>query len=105
MHADIKQQWLKEMRSNEYTKCKGALRKGEKEFCPLGLLANIFNPQGWLIVKNSHLEYTYMGEYSYLPTAVAIEVDLQVPQSIIVHLSDNEDKSFAEIADFVEERA
>jgi hypothetical protein len=40
-----------------------------------------------------------------LPTAVAIEVDLQVPQSIIVHLSDNEDKSFAEIADFIEERA
>lgn len=45
MNADVKTKWLEALKSGEYTKCTGQLRKrspkGEWLYCALGVLADI----------------------------------------------------------------
>jgi len=47
MKAEVKERWLQDLRSGEFKQGKGVLRTKSDEFCCLGVLCNIIDPNAW----------------------------------------------------------
>lgn len=47
MEKELKDQWVAALRSGDIVQGHGVLRSENDEFCCLGVLANIVNPNGW----------------------------------------------------------
>jgi hypothetical protein len=107
MDQELKTRWTTALRSGEYAQGYGALRKPAEEegrpdeFCCLGVLCDIVNPEGWSLKAG---RYQFESGYeSYPPESVADDNGLPwAPQSELAHRNDNA-ASFAEIADWIDE--
>lgn len=104
MKPELKSKWVAALRSGEY---KQARRKlcAEGGFCCLGVLLDVSDAGEW-IGEEFRLFGNYNGRYN-----LDMELDytardlLGVPgkaESVLIAMNDDENKSFAEIADFVE---
>jgi hypothetical protein len=116
MNSEIKQKWIKALKSRKYTQGTGWLRQVEGRttlyytHCCLGVLADIYvneysnrfcNEMKWDDDDNNLVvEDELVQEYnSELPDW---ELTLE-EQSVLATMNDEEDKSFSEIATWIEE--
>lgn len=120
MNSDLKQKWIEALRSKKYQQGSGALRScpldvHKSEFCCLGVLADIINPDGW------KYEYDYerwvwsplqSTEYDNTPfstfchTHMGIETRKTInlnreKESVLVAMNDG-GRTFDQIADYIE---
>ena len=112
MKKDIKEKWVKALRSGEYKQGKYVLRSQADEYCCLGVLCDLF-------VKEHNLEwiptdakdpservqqyYALLGNGGILPFAVREWADFLYDHQAPVIRRNDTDISFAEIADYIEE--
>jgi hypothetical protein len=122
MNPEIKADWVKALRSEQYKQGVGALRTnvdGERRFCCLGVLADRAVLAGVVDWKpyQSAPEAAIEGEWQILPEAVRVwagledwnpDVAIRVPDGAcptnsLAELNDS-GMTFAEIAELIEER-
>jgi hypothetical protein len=108
MNKQVKEQWLNALRSNEYSQAQGQL-KNRKGFCCLGVLMDLYIQEknlDWKFYPGSHefnsvdshlnntfIDWTDIINWSGLPRS---------KEYVLVDMNDEQDKSFCEIADFIE---
>lgn len=119
MNPEIKQQWVDALRSGEYKQGKGYLKQivnGETTFCCVGVLVDIAVKSG----LDSSTVIRFDEDASILPEAVGTWADLD--QDIVLgkvtgvtadqyeerklslyYQNDTDNKTFSEIADYIEE--
>ncbi len=110
MNPEIKSLWLAALRSGTYSQGRERLRGEADSFCCLGVLCDIHAPQNWVEIEwasdwEFHLPdegevYRAEGE---LPKSFyqALDIDYAVEDKLI-HMNDIEQKTFPEIADWIE---
>lgn len=94
MDQDVKDKWVNALRSGEYLQGKHYLlieRDKKKYYCCLGVLATILEE---LVIAN---------HTTSIDRVVWEKFNCKVIQDHYVDLNDQKDKSFAEIADYVED--
>lgn len=105
LKPEIKKQWVAALRSGKYRQGRFALKQG-REFCCLGMLCDLYGKAHgvpWSTSKEDGA--TMLGASLDLPGAV-IEWAFgakRPPHNRLVAMNDDEKKSFAEIADYIEE--
>lgn len=104
MNADIKNRWVKALRSGQYEQTQGTLRNYQG-FCCLGVLCDIMEPEGWDREVDEHWGCADMPDESLLIKAGLME-PIPLTNYVPTELSEMNDKgkSFAEIADWIEAR-
>ncbi len=91
-----KAQWINALRSGDYKQGVGALfQRSSNQYCCLGVLGDLHD----LVDGKGRLRNPKDHNYCFLPRALLDGV----AQSYLVDMNDQEGKSFAEIADWIEE--
>jgi hypothetical protein len=103
----LRKQWIKALRSGEYTQTKNCL-KNDRGFCALGVLCDIVSKRdnvSWKEVSSgTGSYYEFEGEDLILPRKLMKEVGLRLTEDDAVsELNDAEGKTFSEIADIIEQ--
>lgn len=106
MDPEYKAKWIAALRSGDYKQTQGTLRRDEA-CCCLGVLCSLVPEAEWKPTNYSprlHCHYKDAASSSHLPfnirTLMRISVDQQTE---LISLNDNDQKSFAEIATYIEE--
>ncbi len=47
MNAEIKQKWIEALKSGKYRQGREALRDSDNDYCCLGVLCDLVDPNGW----------------------------------------------------------
>jgi hypothetical protein len=109
MQPEIKQQWIDALRSGEYRQGKYALRRGES-YCCLGVLSELAVKAGVIDqAKPDIIGWIYDQKWHSLPKAVSKWADISASSAtgttcgILINMNDGGDRSFEEIADWIEE--
>lgn len=124
MDADLKQKWVDALRSGEYIQGQGWLRlsgPSTDQFCCLGVLLNVIDPQGWECRKESPMRpggraFTHArnsGLSGMLDMDLADDLGLgegtenddfgtQRADETLINMNDS-GKPFTQIADWIEE--
>lgn len=98
MKPEIKERWLKALRSSKYQQGRGRLRTGsafphgKDAFCCLGVLCDITSPNEW----------SYIWTSGKIGSQVASELGVELYQTKLITMNDKELASFEEIADWIE---
>lgn len=98
-NKELKEKWVKALRSGEYKQGQGELRSGIHHFCCLGVLCDVYDKSNW--EKPDELGYMYLHSTIFLPD----ELDDLVPisaQHLLAKMNDDDKASFNEIADWIE---
>lgn len=120
MNADVKKRWVEALRSGKYTQGRGSLRSRDDEFCCLGVLCDITEPDGWSkVYDGTHwtkdglphvsvfervgLPVMYSGDETGTVYVKAGELDRGHEYTSLDRLNDR-GWSFTEIADLIEEQ-
>lgn len=99
MTPELKAKWIATLRNGECRQTTGTLRfdeKGEESFCCLGVLCEVVG------VPRQGAGYSFKG-FGYENIGLPKSILDHATQSKLVKLNDQEMKSFAEIADWIEE--
>jgi hypothetical protein len=116
MNQDVKKLWLDELRSGKYLQGKFALRQVDGSFCPLGVLCEVAVKAGVISPAKSYpydeVRMAYAISTGGLPLEVEAwasldsytEITLDGKTTNIMGHNDNHDKTFAQIADAIEEQ-
>lgn len=104
MNQEIKEKWVKALRSGKYKQGGGFLRKGDR-FCCLGVLCDVVDPEGW----GEWDSYTNSRPHFSCHLLPGPEVLVDVGTNILSvrklsFMNDVERKSFQEIANYIEGR-
>ena len=101
MNKEIKPKWLDALRSGKYKQSIHKLRNPSNGFCCIGVLCDVVAPDRWHKVDDNYL---HDGCKAYASTVVYNATDLtnEVVEKL-VHMNDRERRTFAEIADWIEE--
>ena len=113
MKAEVKELWLKALRSGDYKQGKGALRsddtslRSDDTYCCLGVLCDLFPGDEWAMEEG---EWLMGSEASYLPPSVMewAGLDEHVPRvplggrMVSLALVNDTGRPFEEIADLIE---
>ena len=94
MDQEIKQKWVKALRSGEYTQTKGCLYNGVSGYCCLGVLCDIMKVSNF----GPKIE-----DNSFLPTSLAKKVGLSLDRQRELSKLNDCGKDFNYIADYIEE--
>jgi hypothetical protein len=104
METSLKQKWVEALRSKKYKQGKSALRSTDNEFCCLGVLCDVIDPNVWRNPENTKWtsNYEYLMCTRLLPYSIAQCQNL--PQTQLEKLMNMNDdgKPFTEIADYIE---
>jgi hypothetical protein len=105
MNAEDKALWIEALRSDKFKQGRFELRTDDGCNCCLGVLAEIKGIQ-YRVESNDHCDYT---EYNF----DGVEMDAAVPEGFcglseptitkLIHLNDDDQLTFPEIAKFIEE--
>lgn len=111
MNTEIKERWLKALRSGKYKQARGVLRKkrkdgsGEFGYCCLGVLCDTIKPEGWATDQNS--DQHIMGGEGDLYSGV--KENLWLTHKEVTDLIERNDgyqaykrHNFLQIADYIE---
>lgn len=103
MNAELKAKWLEALRSGKYAQGTVQLRYHDA-YCCLGVLCDVVDPGGW-----RHHDYAYgegedeQEETSTLPFGLRCELGIPIDvETELIHMNDDNESTFAEIADFIE---
>lgn len=108
LNLEVKAKWLAALRSGEYKQGRGFLQRDGK-FCCLGVLCDLHDKEtggeGWK--SNNSCVKSYQGAQYMAPLTVArwagIEADLSRDSVYLWASLNDEGKTFAEIADIIEQ--
>lgn len=99
--TELKQEWIKALRSGSYTQGKSQLRT-TKGYCCLGVLCDVVNPHGWRLAGGN--AWVFDGNHQ-----ICISKELREQAGIsndelsrVMRMNDAENKSFEEIANYLE---
>ena len=105
MREDVKQEWVKRLRSGDYDQTRGQLKNSEGHCC-MGVLCDVIDPEEWTEGKTQWLWRAFVGE---IPRETLIEIDLSDQDQIdLIWKNDGNPAegvrrhSFAEIANYIE---
>lgn len=114
MQAELKTKWVEALRSGRYKQGRLQLRTDDDCYCCLGVLCEVSGKGQWVRqpVNGSDSEcwaYRY-GDHSFsgvLPYQLEVESGLsvggyEVGTGRLIEMNDEDRKTFAEIADFIE---
>jgi hypothetical protein len=87
--------WLEALRSGNYKQGKVELRTLNNEFCCLGVLVDVIDPTAWSLSPN----YVWGEYYRGSPPEDIISFE---DFNIFYIMNDSDEKTFPEIADFIE---
>lgn len=101
MNKEIKAKWLEALRSGRYKQGRTLLRSIDDEYCCLGVLCDIVDPDGWI---NHKAGYSIRdGHYSVLGKDIRAQTSIAISDCIILmNLNDRDRLSFSQIADWIE---
>jgi hypothetical protein len=99
---ELKEAWIKALRSGEYKQGKRWLKKDDK-FCCLGVLCDVIDGTKWSKSGSELFEGECYGNagYSYLPWFENIHLTEKLQDELTTQ-NDKLDKNFHEIADYIE---
>ena len=98
MNEEIKAKWIEELSSGKYKKGNQFLRDQNDNFCALGVLADIIDPEGW---TKGDKEWKWKGNYCTLPNNSIRHIDLPTNlQNKVGNFNDTVD-SFEPVIDLV----
>lgn len=101
MDNDLKQKWVNALRSGNYTQGRGGLRTANNEYCCLGVLCDVTDQSKWVFTDIGNF-YAWDG-YIGLPP-ISWDSDMLDRKTLVLsNLNDGQQKSFSEIADWIEE--
>lgn len=109
MNPEIKILWLDALKSGEYKQGRHALckinKKGEKEYCCLGVLCEVAIKNGIdLRIEDHDGEFSYDGNVAYHPKKVADWSGLtNTDASLLIRINDGSD-SFESVIKEIEKR-
>jgi hypothetical protein len=101
--------WLSALRSDNYTKCRGALHRNDG-FCPLGILCDISKLDSWKEPSYFKTDKRlYFGQFNYLPVQVRewagiSEEEYGSMTAFVMVMNDYEQIGLKEMADILEAR-
>ena len=108
MNKDLKEKWVKRLRSGRWKQARKTLRRkpcGVKEaeakptdyaYCCLGVLCDIVDPKAWHGSAHGECVGSLTRE-----TQAALGISF-VHEALLIGMNDDEKKSFREIADWIE---
>ena len=103
MNKEIKEQWIKALRSGNYQQCKNYLNREDKEFCCLGVLCEISNLKKSGSEVKSYTDSFFASSVTYLPNAFRDKIEITGEQEArLIRMNDN-GVSFNEIAKYIDE--
>jgi hypothetical protein len=107
---EIKKRWLEALRSGKYKQGKKLLRSYNNEFCCLGVLQDLVEPDEWILrieEFSRHVpRYCYQttdAYWSQLSREVLEHVNLSKTDMITLSVLNDNGISFEEIAQWIEE--
>jgi hypothetical protein len=105
MEQQLKEKWVKALRSGEYKQGRDELKSSTDdgfEFCCLGVLCDIVNPELWAFVDDKWEWNGSVDVPKYQPMYLP-EFDAELWAYTFDNMNDDEERTFAEIADYIEE--
>lgn len=114
MNTDLKQKWVKALRSGEFRQRKGGCVGVDGTCCAVGVLAKVLEKEGLVEIKPTRFSPELLqirdvassyqdGCRGSLPTTVLSSLQLSCSEeSEIVHMNDVEHRSFESIANHIE---
>lgn len=100
----LQAKWIEELRSGRLVQGVGGLRPSENTYCCLGVACQVYDPQRWSL-DPEHRSFAFYDENSqWLPGELndAFQIDGSL-ETTLIEMNDQEKRSFAEIADFLEQ--
>jgi hypothetical protein len=111
MNPEIKKRWVAALRSGEYRQGEGVLRTPTDKHCCLGVLCDLVDPTAWVTPDNSDnsADYVWVKNNYRAYTSIGLEALNSIgltpeKQDNLIDLNDREGRSFAEIAQYIEEQ-
>ncbi len=117
MNQELKEKWVKALRSGDYKQDTGKLRSEEDGFCCLGVAVDVLMPKEWVNSGDSYFPHWTAGPKQellmptegdnnttegFLPPRLAKRIGItQRRQEILAKMNDD-GKAFPEIADYIE---
>lgn len=99
MKSEVKEQWLVALRGGNYEQAQEYLNDGIGGMCCLGVLLDITEPEGWSGAAHLHTrEDAEMPDSDFLSAVKLPQDDAETLAAM-----NDEGRSFAEIADYIEE--
>lgn len=109
MDQDFKKRWVEALRSGKYKQGEGRLRTEEDCYCCLGVGCDVLGKGEWVRHKYAEKDELWAYKSDILETAV-MPSDLKdavgltaADSASLIRLNDFEKRTFAEIADYIED--
>lgn len=99
------QQWLDALRSGKYKQGRDCLRSTDDEFCCLGVACDLLAPNAWELRDYTYMESEWRhldGNVHHLPLDLVNRFGFSVHFCYALEFRNDEGKTFAEIADYIE---
>jgi len=101
MNAEIKARWVEALRSGKYQQGRAALRSLEERFCCLGVLCDLYSPSEW--TTNGSTRYFHRESLSaFIGADFRTQMGLSDAEAWRLARMNDDGKSFADIADYIE---
>lgn len=103
MTQEQRDAWCNALRSGEYRQGEGALRRrrnGEDQYCCMGVLCDVIAPDKW---DPDELGFFYLWNNNQSTGRVPVSLIPKLIQGDLIGMNDTDLKSFAEIADWIEQ--
>lgn len=104
LRSDIKKSWLKALRSGNYEQCRKRLRHDDA-YCCLGVLCDLRNADAWTKTSGGTWLYNFptgVRNEETIPFEELFEMTLDSDARTALIDMNDDGKSFAEIADWIE---
>jgi hypothetical protein len=99
MDAALKAKWVEALRDGKYEQGQSYLRRGT-QFCCLGVLCDLVSKNEWEVTDSNI--FRFRGVRGFLPGELRDGAGISVgEENDVANMNDN-GKSFAEIADYIE---
>lgn len=102
MDLNLRNRWLDALRSGKYKQGRHFLRNNADEFCCLGVLCDIYDPNKWKKREGDNAYIYDDNSISSLPSYLRKELG-KAFQRDLIYFNDTDSLSFLEIADWIEE--
>ena len=106
MNPELKAKWVDALRSGKYKQGRIYLNSQGHKFCCLGVLCDISKMGQWVPEHDGNSRYVVRGNASGPRAALPYQIEDEygdVRQGVLIDMNDDKRKSFAEIADYIEQ--
>lgn len=109
LDPELKQRWVSALRSGKYRQGHNCLKDIDNDYCCLGVLADLINPEAW-VYNSDILSFEWSSVYTEDPWLIKHSskylITDPIPakvQKTLAKKNDFEKFSFLEIADYIED--